>query len=128
MAAHNEAGRRAEQDACRYLQQQGLRLVERNYACNCGEIDLIMQDRDTLVFVEVRYRKNPRFGSAAESVDWRKQDKLSATAAHYLQTHPKAARQACRFDVIALSGQGAGDSQERHQQPNVDWIPNAFQA
>ena len=123
MAAHNEAGRRAEQGACNYLQQQGLRLVERNYACTRGEIDLIMQDRDTLVFVEVRYRRNAHYGSAAESVDWRKQGKLSATAAHYLQEHPKAARQACRFDVIALSGQNTAGN-----KTNVDWIPNAFQA
>ncbi len=121
MAAHNEAGRRAEQDACDYLEHQGLRLVERNYACARGEIDLIMLDRDTLVFVEVRYRRSHRYGSGAESVDWRKQGRLSATAAHYLQEHPRAARRPCRFDVIALTGEG-GDG------THVDWISNAFQA
>ncbi len=121
MAAHNEAGRRAEQDACDYLERQGLRLVERNYACACGEIDLIMLDRNTLVFVEVRYRRSHRYGSGAESVDWRKQGKLSATAAHYLQGHPRAARRPCRFDVIALTGQDNG-------HVHIDWISNAFQA
>ncbi len=120
MAAHNEAGRRAEQDACDYLERQGLRLVERNYRCASGEIDLIMRDRDTLVFVEVRYRRSRRFGGGAESVDRRKQGKLSATAAHYLQTHPGAARRPCRFDVIALTGADNG-------HPHVDWISNAFQ-
>lgn len=121
MAAHNEAGRRAEQDACDYLERQGLRLVERNYRCARGEIDLIMRDRDTLVFVEVRYRRSRRYGSGAESVDWRKQAKLSATAAHYLQAHPRAAHRPCRFDVIALTGGDAGNA-------HVDWISNAFQA
>ncbi len=121
MAAHNEAGRRAEQDACDYLERRGLRLVERNYACAHGEIDLVMLDRDTLVFVEVRYRRSRRYGGGAESIDWRKQDKLSATAAHYLQAHPKAARRPCRFDVIALSGENNGGT-------HIDWISNAFQA
>lgn len=118
MAAHNEAGRRAELAACRYLQQQGLTLVEGNYRCGSGEIDLVMRDGQTLVFVEVRYRRSVRFGSAAESVDGRKQGKLLAAAAHYLQTHPKAARRACRFDVVALAG----------QQTDIDWIRDAFQA
>lgn len=121
MAAHNEAGQRAEQVASTFLEQQGLTLVERNYACTRGEIDLIMRDRNTLVFVEVRYRRSRRYGSAAESVDWRKQGKLLATAEHYLQAHPKAARQPCRFDVIALTGQG-------REPDHVDWIADAFQA
>ncbi len=121
MAAHNEAGRRAEQDACDYLERQGLRLVERNYRCARGEIDLIMQDRDALVFVEVRYRRSHRYGSGAESVDWRKQGKLLTTAAYYLLGHPKAARRPCRFDVITLTGQDNG-------RAHIDWITNAFQA
>ena len=118
MAAHNEAGRRAEQDACDYLQRQGLRLVERNYRCAHGEIDLVMRDRDTLVFVEVRYRRSQRYGGGVASVDWRKQGKLAATAAHYLQAHPKAARRPCRFDVVAIGGEG----------PHVNWVSDAFQA
>jgi putative endonuclease len=120
MTARGDSGRQAEALACEYLQRRGMKLVERNYLCPRGEIDLIMRDRDTLVFVEVRYRRSSRFGSGAESVDWRKQGKLSATAAHYLQQHPKAARQPCRFDVVAL-GEQAG-------QTRLDWIPDAFQA
>ncbi len=115
-----ETGRRAEDAACDYLQARGLSLVERNYLCPRGEIDLIMRDARTTVFVEVRYRRSIRFGSGAESVDRRKQGKLLATAAHYLQLHPKAAKQACRFDVVSLTGGG--------DQPQLDWIPNAFQA
>jgi len=86
-----DTGNRAEATACDYLQRQGLKLVERNYLCKRGEIDLIMRDGQDTVFVEVRYRRSDRFGSSAESVDWRKQAKLLATAEHYLQQHPKAA-------------------------------------
>jgi len=113
-------GRQAETSACEYLQARGLTLVERNYLCKRGEIDLIMQDKHTTIFVEVRYRRNDHFGSSAESVDWRKQAKLLATAEHYLQQHPKAARSICRFDVVALTTENG--------QQTIDWIIDAFQA
>lgn len=113
-------GKQAEASACEYLQAQGLTLVERNYSCKCGEIDLIMQDKYTTVFVEVRYRRNSHFGSGAESVDRRKQAKLLATAEHYLQQHPKAAQNICRFDVVALTTE--------NKQHIIDWIEDAFQA
>lgn len=114
------SGDQAENAACNYLQSQGLQLIERNFLCKRGEIDLIMQQADTTVFIEVRYRRCTHFGSAAESVDWRKQEKLLATAEHYLQSHPKAAKGACRFDVVALTMQ--------NQQHKIDWIVDAFQA
>jgi putative endonuclease len=113
-------GDQAEADACDYLQRQGLELVERNYLCKRGEIDLIMRDGKNTVFVEVRYRRSDRFGSSAESVDWRKQEKLLATAEHYLQQHPKAAQSACRFDVVALTTENT--------QQKIQWITDAFQA
>lgn len=113
-------GDQAENAACDYLQTQGLKLVERNFLCKRGEIDLIMNQGNTTVFVEVRYRRNSHFGSAAESVDWRKQEKLLAAAEQYLQSHPKAAKGACRFDVVALTHQ--------NQQNTIDWIVDAFQA
>ena len=108
-------GRQAEQQACNFLQAQGLRLVEKNYRCRHGEIDLIMRDGEGLVFVEVRYRHGGSFGGALASIDVRKQRKLISTALHYLQ----ARRQRCsaRFDVIAI---GANS--------RIDWIPNAFDA
>lgn len=115
-----QTGKQAEADACDYLQRQGLTLVERNYLCKRGEIDLIMREKHTTVFVEVRYRRSNRFGSSAESVDWRKQEKLLATAQHYLQQHPKAAQHPCRFDVVALTA--------KNKQQQIDWIVNAFQA
>lgn len=113
-------GQQAEDSAYHYLKAQGLSLIERNYFCPRGEIDLIMNDNSTTVFIEVRYRRNTRFGSGAESVDRRKQDKLLATAAHYLQKNPKAARGACRFDVVSLTANN-GDQ-------TLDWIQDAFQA
>ena len=115
-----QAGQAAEALARRHLEQQGLRLIETNYHCRTGEIDLIMEDRGAIVFIEVRLRNNPAFGSGAESVDWRKQGKLTATAQHYLQRHPRWAEQPARFDVISISGQGP--------EGQIEWITNAFQA
>jgi putative endonuclease len=113
-------GQQAEDSACYYLKRQGLSLIERNYSCTRGEIDLIMKDNSTTVFVEVRFRRDTRFGSGAESVDYRKQKKLLSTAAHYLQKNPKAAKGACRFDVISLT--------VNNGEQQLDWIPDAFQA
>jgi len=109
-------GKAAENLACDYLQARGLQLLHRNYRSKRGEIDLILQDTGSLVFVEVRYRRQTGFGSAAESVDWRKQSKLIACARHYMQAHPDTARQPCRFDVISVNG----------STDNIEWIQNAF--
>jgi putative endonuclease len=113
-------GRKAESLACGYLEQQGLTLVETNYRCRRGEIDLIMQDKDSLVFVEVRFRTHKNYGSGAESVDWRKQRKLGACAAHYLQHYPRRSRQPCRFDVVSIALES-----DRHI---YEWIKDAFYA
>ena len=113
-------GQQAEDLACRYLQTQGLRLVERNYRCAHGEIDLIMQQGQSIIFVEVRYRRSLRFGGGMESVDRHKQAKLIATALHYLQRDKQAARRPSRFDVVAVS--------PGMEQDQVQWIKDAFQA
>lgn len=105
-----------EEAAARYLQRAGLSIERRNYRCRRGEIDLIARDGDTLVFVEVRYRRNNRYGSASATVDARKQSKLLATADSYLQ-HFKL-ECPCRFDVVAIEG----DAQ------NIQWIRGAFGA
>lgn len=94
-------GKKAEDVACSFLQRNGLTVVERNYHCRYGEIDLIMHDNDILVFVEVRYRSNNQFGDAADSVDQKKQRKIVFAANHYLQNVTEL--KACRFDVVALS-------------------------
>jgi putative endonuclease len=93
-------GQQAEQVACDFLLSKGMSLLEKNYFCSLGEIDLIMNDKKTIVFVEVRYRRTARFGSEAETVDRHKQKKLVATAADYLQQNPKAAKNPCRFDIV----------------------------
>lgn len=116
-------GQAAEDLACRYLQDQGLHLIERNYRCKRGEIDLVMRDANSVVFVEVRYRRNHRFGSGAESVDRHKQAKLIATALHYLQSNKAAAKSSARFDVVSVSVQGKSP-----QTPEIQWIKNAFDA
>ena len=111
-------GKAAENLACHYLQARGLQLLHRNFRSKGGEIDLILQDTDSLVFVEVRYRRQPGFGSAAESVDWRKQSKLINCARYFLQIHPDTVGQPCRFDVISVNG----------SSNDIEWIQNAFNA
>ncbi|WP_455385256.1 YraN family protein [Acidihalobacter prosperus] len=115
MALRSERGRAAERLALDYLRRRGLRLREANYRCRAGEIDLVMSDGDSLVFVEVRQRSNPRFGGAAASVDAVKQRKLIATARHYLQAH--GADSPARFDVVAIDATGT-----------PQWIRDAFAA
>ncbi len=120
MGRTQDIGNAAEELACDYLQQQGLRLRERNYRTRLGEVDLILEDGETLVFVEVRYRRQDRFGDGLESVDRRKQDRLVKSALYYLQQHPRLARRPARFDVVAVRPDG--------DRPHIDWIPNAFEA
>jgi putative endonuclease len=103
--------------ACAHLCRHGLKLLTRNYHCRRGEIDLVMRDRQSLVFVEVRYRRQARFGSASESVNWHKQQRLIAAAEHYL-LHESKKQPPARFDVVAISGDEPG--------LQLEWIPNAF--
>jgi putative endonuclease len=117
MAEHLEQGNAAEAIALSYLQHRGLSLLQQNYRSRSGEIDLIMQQDGALVFVEVRYRKSSRFGSAAESVTPAKQHKLLKTARYFLQQRGLDAP--CRFDVVGISGRN---------QTEIEWIRDAFQA
>jgi putative endonuclease len=106
-------GREAEDTAFEYLRKKGLSEIERNYRCRFGEIDLIMRDDETVVFVEVRMRSSSRFGGAFESIDARKQKKLLTAARHYMAASGRIPD--CRFDAVLLNG----DSQ-------IEWIRNAF--
>ncbi|WP_292937228.1 YraN family protein [Noviherbaspirillum sp.] len=108
------SGDAAEDRALQFLQQRGLTLQERNFRCKGGEIDLIMHDRDALVFVEVRKRTDARFGGAAASVTARKQARLIIAAQVFLQGYKMPP--ACRFDVIAIDGE------------QIDWLKNAIDA
>lgn len=109
-------GLQKEALAEQYLSQRGLRLLQRNFRCKLGEIDLIMADGETCVFVEVRYRRHASHGSALETVDYRKQQKLLRTAQFYLVRHGLLERCPSRFDVVAISGADNA----------IEWIRNAF--
>ncbi|MFC3681112.1 YraN family protein [Bacterioplanoides pacificum] len=109
-------GEGIEQQAEQWLMQQGLQPIERNYGIRAGEIDLIMQQGQVLVFVEVRYRADDQHGSGAESITYQKQRKLRKTAEHYLQKHFANTPPDCRFDVISASGNPV----------QFEWIENAF--
>ena len=113
----NKIGKDAEQLARHYLEQKKLHFIEANFSCKLGEIDLIMHDQQTLCFIEVRYRRNSRFGSAAESIDYRKQQKLTRTAQVYLNKHSQN-ESPCRFDVISIQG--------LLTNADISWIKNAF--
>ncbi|MCX2523760.1 YraN family protein [Larsenimonas rhizosphaerae] len=110
-------GGRMETLAARWLQARGLQLVARNLTFPGGELDLIMREDDTLVFVEVRYRKSSAHGSALESITPAKQQRLIRAATRYLQKFPQPAS---RFDVVALDGDEAA--------PDIQWIRHAFDA
>jgi len=108
-------GMAAEKIAATFLTQQGLKLVTSNFHCRYGEIDLIMQEGTTLVFVEVRLRTNPTFGNAAASITPKKQQKLINTAQFYLQQH--ALNLPCRFDAVLLS---------KADMTRIEWLRNAI--
>lgn len=112
-----EQGNYAEEQACRFLLGRGLQLVSRNFRCHRGEIDLVMQEGEQLVFVEVRLRRHQGFGGALESVTFTKQQRIIRTADYFLLTHPAWAGHACRFDVVAMSGT---------RTTAITWIKDAF--
>ncbi|EIL91189.1 YraN family protein [Rhodanobacter spathiphylli] len=114
------AGDDFEQRACGELERAGLKLLARNYTTRHGELDLVMRDGGTVVFVEVRYRKSASHGDAATSVTAAKQGKLILAAQHWLAAHPQHARAACRFDVVSYDGPV--------EAPQRQWLRGAFEA
>ncbi len=116
-ATHLQSGKHAEKVAQEFLLQQGLTLEAKNYRAKTGEIDLIMRDRENLVFIEVRFRDNQSRGSGLESVTRSKQSKIIRTAMVYLQEKKLMDKVPCRFDVIAVDG-----------SEQTEWIKAAFDA
>ncbi|XLZ68838.1 YraN family protein [Massilia sp. SR12] len=107
-----EIGHGGEERALAYLQQQGLTLVERNFLCKVGELDLIMRDGPSLVFVEVRERNNPRYGGAAASITPAKRRRIVRAAQFYLlRCKPSPP---CRIDIVAIDG------------GRINWLRNAI--
>jgi putative endonuclease len=100
--------------AAAFLERQGLKILERNYRCRFGEIDLVAAGDAVLVFVEVRARRSDEFGGAGASITAAKRRRLVATARHYLAAH--RSRRACRFDVVLLHG----------DERRIEWLTNAF--
>jgi putative endonuclease len=109
-------GDRFEGAALSFLQARGLRLAQANFLCRHGEIDLIMREGEAIVFVEVRYRSDARFGGALASVTAAKRRKLISAAHLWLAWHPREASRPCRFDVVAFEGN------------TPEWVRGAFDA
>lgn len=116
----HQTGAVVESAAARYLASQGLILLDANVRYRDGELDLVMRDGGTLVFVEVRYRANRDFGGAAASVTPTKQRRLIRAATRYLAAHPAHAALPCRFDVICAEGDPGA--------PQLTWLRAAFDA
>lgn len=108
-------GREGESKAADYLKSRGLKILERSFRNRLGELDMVAQEGDILVFAEVKTRKNSRFGPPESAVILRKQKKIAATALAYIK-EKGLKPQTIRFDVVALDG------------PEIRWIPNAFQS
>lgn len=115
-----EIGILAEEIAAAFFFRKGYRLLERNYRAPCGEIDLILQDSDRVIFVEVKARTSERFGSPQEAVTPRKQQQIIRTALWYLQHRGWFDRE-IRFDVLAIRFGKKG-------RPRIEHIPWAFDA
>jgi len=111
-------GESVEKRAAVYLTEKGLRIIAENYLCKMGEIDIIARDNQDVIFVEVRYRKSERYGGSAASVDKKKQKRIILAADHYLQKHQLTNKVACRFDVIAITG--------NLENLDFNWIKAAF--
>jgi len=112
------SGAVAEEIAHNFLITRGLSPLDRNYRTYFGEIDLIMKDNKTLVFIEVRYRSYDHFGSAAESITKKKQNRIIQTAQHFIMSHQVT--EAIRFDVVAVVP-------DTSKKMTCNWIKNVFQ-
>ncbi len=110
-------GAREEDLALEYLTARGLELISRNARAPGGELDLVMREKECLVIIEVRKRSNSRFGSAAESVDARKQARIIKATRGLISREPRLGKMPVRFDVVALD-----------QKDQIDWIRAAFDA
>jgi putative endonuclease len=112
----SDRGQAAEALAAAYLTARGLDILDRNFRCRFGEIDLIARDGEALVFVEVRMRGRSDFGGAAESITAAKRERLRKAAGFYLSG--RRAMPPCRFDAVLVSG----------TEGQIEWIRDAFGA
>lgn len=123
--SRSSKGRDAEKIACDHLKNNGLKLIEKNFNSRYGEIDIIMQHKNTLVFVEVRYRKNRDYGGAEASITPGKQSKIRKTALYYMQK--KGREFNSRIDVVAITETNTATHKTLNKNTlNIEWIQNAF--
>ena len=121
----NTKGNAAEALALKHLKAQGLKLIQKNYACRFGELDLVMLEQDTLIFVEVRFRTQSHYGSAIESITPNKVQKIRITANHFLQNFPSHQHRLCRFDVVSINTDKSNNIED--QKNVIEWLKGAFQ-
>ena len=118
-ATTTAVGLSSEKIAAEYLSQHGLLLKTQNFHSRYGEIDLVMLEKDTLIFVEVKYRKSSHFGGAISAISYKKIQKIKLCVKFFLQKHGlNEYNTPCRFDVIALQGDLTN--------PQITWLKNAF--
>ena len=110
-----QTGSLYEKKAAEYLEKQGLFILEKNYRCRSGEIDLIAKEDSVYVFVEVKFRRDNRAGDSLSAVHTEKQKKIIKTAEYYLMMHCHCMEVPCRFDVVGIDGK------------NIQWVKNAFE-
>lgn len=102
-----QIGAEREEQAARFLRQQGFQILERNFRCRQGEVDLVARENGVLVFTEVKYRSGLGCGYPSEAVDFRKQEKIRRTALYYLCRKGLPEDTPCRFDVVSILGDRA---------------------
>lgn len=112
-------GQQAEVLALNYLKKQGLQPLQQNFHCRFGEIDLIMQEENAIIFVEVKYRRDTAFGGGLAAITQSKQRKLKLTALNYLQRHQQFHNLPCRFDALVIEG--------HLSNPRYEWVTNILQ-
>lgn len=110
-----KVGAAYEKKAGMFLEEQGLAILQYNFRSRSGEIDIVAKDRETMVFVEVKYRKDAGKGQPEEAVDYRKQGKICRVADYYRMLHHMGDFSPVRFDVVAICGE------------EIRWYPNAFE-
>jgi putative endonuclease len=111
-------GARFERSTESHLKRNGLRTICHNYRCRGGEIDLVMEDGDTIVFIEVRYRSTDDYGDPFETITQRKQQRIIRAATHFLGKNANYRDRPCRFDAVGVNGIG--------ERVKYDWIKGAF--
>ncbi len=114
MRAKDETGRWGEAVAARYLTAAGLEILDRNWRCEVGELDIVAREGPCLAFIEVKTRTSTTFGDPAEAVGWRKSQRIKALAHRYLAEHPGTRAPDLRFDVVAVLRPPAGVPTLRH--------------